>query len=76
MRTKPFIIAVLSITSLFLVGHLAHSQEAPLGRVAPKIFSGNQLGFQMVAMKGGSPYGYFVVKVDGEWTKIAIQPSN
>ena len=50
---------------------VAYSQVAIRPQpVAPKVFSGEDIGFRMTARKGDTPVGQLVVKVDGDWKEV------
>jgi hypothetical protein len=52
------------------VSAIGYSQARQPQPVAPKTFSGEELGFRMTARKGETPVGQLVVRVDGEWREV------
>jgi hypothetical protein len=62
------VIAVLALTAWIT------AQELAVTPVPPKVMTGSDLGFRVEGLRGGTPVGTFVVKVNGEWVEVGDGP--
>jgi hypothetical protein len=71
-----FIIAVLWVISLGVVGLVAFAQAVEVRPLPePMIFSGDDVGFRVEAIRGGGVrVGGIVVRVNGEWVAAELGP--
>ena len=65
-------IIALWLLSLALVGGLAAAVTAQVARpVAPKVFSGEDLGFRVDGLNlNGMPVGHLVIRINGDWVEV------
>ena len=75
-KRSRFVVAVLWALSLIAVGHLA----AQVGRSDPLlleqavVYSGSDVGFRVYKPLGQEPIGRVVVRMNGRWQEVDIQP--
>ena len=62
------VIAVLAFTAWITAQALA------VRPVPPKVMTGSDLGFRVEGLRGNTPVGSFVVKVNGEWVVVDTAP--
>lgn len=43
--------------------------------MSTKLFSGDDIGFRVEAVRGKTPLGRFVVRVDGTWVEVQVSGS-
>ena len=67
-------LAMLAVFLAVLLGVAAWSraQTAVMPRpvIPPVVLAGPDVGFQMTGLKGGTPVGQLVVRVNGEWKVV------
>ncbi len=71
MRLKFIVatfVAVLALTS-WVSAQLLGVQPVP-----PKVMTGADFGFRVEGLRGDTPVGSFVVKVNGQWVEVKTAP--
>lgn len=51
-------------------GFVVQPQWSPVAPVAPTVLSDSDLGFRVLAMRGQTPVGEWVVRINGEWRRV------
>ncbi len=65
------LLAVVVIGSFLTVGSLAYAQGYKAAHpVTPKVLSGGDIGFRVESVRGETPVGRLVVKVNEKWVDI------
>jgi hypothetical protein len=59
---------VLALT--FLAGAWSAGQVRSTDPVEPRVLSGNDIGFRIVARQGATPVGNLVVKINDKWVDV------
>ena len=75
-RTR-FVLVVLWALSLVAVANLARAQVGrsdPLLLEQAVVYSGNDIGFRVYKPLGQEPIGRVVVRMNGRWQEVDIQP--
>jgi hypothetical protein len=62
--TLYLVIAVLLVAIAW-----SHAQSLGSQRVTPMVLSGSDIGFRVEAMKGTTPVGRLVVRMNGQWVE-------
>lgn len=65
-------LVVVWVLSLVGVGVWAGSGEVRIAR--PHVVSGEDLGFQVVSIRGNTRIGRLVVRIDGKWVDVQFAP--
>jgi hypothetical protein len=61
------------VSSLFAVGAAVSAQSRELRTLPePRVLSGPDLGFRVVALHGETPTGHIVIRVNGEWVEARV----
>ena len=60
-------LVVVGVMLAVVAGTLASAQVFQTVPVEPRILSGPDLGFRVVGMRGNTPVGDVVIRVDGQW---------
>ena len=67
MHFRP-IIAVLVVVVVVLAVTLAAAQNVMVEKVTPRVMTGEDVGFRVEGLRGGStPVGRIVVRINGQW---------
>ena len=69
-------LAVLWALSLVAAGHLARAQvrSDAMTLEQPVVYSGSDIGFRVYKPLGQEPIGRVVVRMNGRWHEVDIQP--
>jgi len=64
--------AILTVGAAMLA-HAQHQQPpfTPVSPVTPRVLADGDVGFRIVGMRGQTPVGQLVVRINGEWVKAA-----
>jgi hypothetical protein len=60
---------VLWVVSVIAIAGLSVAQPRPDALRAPRVISGDEIGFRVEGFKGGMPTGRLVIRVNGEWVE-------
>ena len=71
MRLRYFAAGVLTAV-MVLEGARTIAQSVQVERVTPRVMTGNQVGFRVEGLRGGTPVGTLVVQVNGQWVQADI----
>jgi hypothetical protein len=72
MRLKHVAAAVFALLSVVAATAWVTAQALAVTPVAPKIMTGSDVGFRVEGLRGNTPVGKIVVKVNGEWVEADI----
>lgn len=67
-------VAAVAFLCSFITWTLATAQVVALRPVAPKVMTGDDLGFEIFALRGDTPVGRIVVRVNGRWVAAELEP--
>lgn len=65
-RFAAYVVAML-ILGMFFGAAVETSQSIAVQPVTPMVLSGADLGFRIEGMRGATPVGTLVVRVNGQW---------
>jgi hypothetical protein len=63
---------VLWVVSVIAIAGLSVAQTRPEALPAPRVISGDEIGFRVEGFNGGMPTGRLVVRINGEWVETAF----
>jgi hypothetical protein len=76
---RRIVTAVVAAAVVLGAAVWARAQFVQPEPVTPVVLSGQDIGFRMVARKGGTAVGSLVVKIDGQWVDtdlaMAVRPA-
>ena len=72
MRLRYIAAAILTIVLLVIAGAWVTAQVVPVKPVPPKVMTGPDVGFRVEGIRGNTPVGVVVVRVNGEWVEADI----
>ena len=73
MRFVYVVVAVAIVASL-LTGKWAGAQAVGVTPVPPRVMTGDEIGFRVEGLRGDTPVGRVVVRVNGRWVEAEISP--
>lgn len=77
MRVCYFIAAaVIAVVSSFATWTWATAQVLSYQEVAPRVMTGADLGFRVEGLRGETPVGRFVVRVNDRWVEVEVEAPN
>jgi len=71
MRLRYVIATIISVIALTA---WITAQELAITPVPPKVMTGTDLGFRVEGLRGATPVGTVVIKVNGEWVEVGTGP--
>jgi len=71
MRSTP-VAAVFAILLIIAATAWVTAQVVAIKPVPPKVMTGTDIGFRVEGLRGSTPIGTLVVKVNGEWVEADI----
>jgi hypothetical protein len=71
MRIRYFVIAV-AIICAFVTWSVATAQVIAVKPVPPRVMTGADVGFRVEGLRGNTPVGRIVVRVNGEWVEAEV----
>ena len=72
-RLLTLIIAIAILSSL-ATRKLATGQITAIRPIEPRVMSGENIGFRVDSLRGSTPLGRLVIKVNGQWVETDIGP--
>ena len=72
MRLKYVAAAVFAILLIVTAAAWVTAQVVPVKPVPPKVMTGADVGFRVEGIRGNTPVGVVVVRVNGEWVEADI----
>ena len=76
MRLKAVAAAVFAVLSIVAATAWVTAQAVAVNKVPPKVMTGADVGFRVEGLRGATPVGTLVIKVNGEWVEAEIVPPN
>lgn len=76
MRLKPVAAAVFAVLLTVAATAWVTAQAVRVTKVPPKVMTGSDVGFRVEGIRGDTPVGTLVVKVNGEWVEAEIAIPN
>ena len=76
MRLKAVAAAVSAALLIVAATAWVTAQAVVVNKVAPKVMTGADIGFRVEGLRGDTPVGTLVVKVNGEWVEAEIVTPN
>jgi hypothetical protein len=74
MRIRYFVAGFLVALILSAVSAWATSQAVMVNPVTPRVVTGEDLGFRVEGLRGGTtPVGTVVIRVNGEWVQAEVK---
>lgn len=67
-------IAVLLVVCLLAGWRWATSQVVGMTPVPPRVMSAGDIGFRVVGVRGDTPVGRFVIRVNDRWVDAEVVP--
>ena len=76
MRLRMVVVVLAILCAVFALGRIS-AQVIGVRPVPAKVMTGEDLGFQVEGLRGDTPVGRIVVKVNGRWVnaELATQPT-
>lgn len=74
MRTSILAVAVAVVSSL-VTWTWATAQVTGVRPVPPRVMTGTDIGFRVVGLRGDTPVGEIVVRVNERWVEAELAPS-
>ena len=74
MRLRCFLAGFLFASVLFIGGWVVAAQSVAIDRVPPRIMMGEDVAFRVEGLRGNTPVGTIVVRVNGQWVAAEIAP--
>lgn len=72
MRLKPVAAAAFAALLIVAATVWVTAQAVAVNKVTPKVMTGSDVGFRVEGIRGNTPVGTLVVKVNGEWVEADI----
>jgi hypothetical protein len=72
MRWKYVVAALCAIVLVVMATAWVTAQVVAVKPVPPKVMTGMDVGFRVEGIRGDTPVGVIVVKVDGEWVEADL----
>ena len=76
MRLKAVATAACAILLIVAATASVTAQAVVVNKVQPKVMTGADVGFRVEGLRGDTPVGTFVVKINGEWVEAEIVTPN
>ena len=76
MRLKAVAAAVFAVLLIVAGTAWVTAQSVVVNKVPPKVMTGADIGFRVEGLRGDTPVGTLVVKVNGEWVEAEIVVPN
>ena len=76
MRLKAVAAAVFAVLLIVAATAWVTAQAVVVNKVQPKVMTGADVGFRVEGLRGDTPVGTLVVKVNGEWVEAEIVTPN
>ncbi len=76
MRWKSAAAAALLVFLIVAATAWVTAQAVAITKVPPKVMTGSDVGFRVEGIRGNTPVGTLVVKVNGEWVTAEIVVPN
>ena len=76
MRMKAVAAAVFAALLIVAATAWVTAQAVAVNKVPPKVMTGADVGFRVEGLRGDTPVGTLVIKVNGEWVEAEIVPPN
>ena len=73
---KAVAAVVFVVLSIVAATAWVTAQAVAINKVPPKVMTGADIGFRVGGLRGDTPVGTLVVKVNGEWVEAEIVMSN
>jgi len=67
---------VIAVLSSLITWKVATAQVTAVKPVTPRVMSGEDIGFRVEALRGATPVGRLVVKVNGQWVEADVAPAS
>jgi hypothetical protein len=67
MGWKSIVAAVLAVLMIVAATAWVTAQAVAITKVPPKVMTGTDVGFRVEGLRGTTPVGTIVLKVNGEW---------
>jgi hypothetical protein len=72
MSLKSIGAAVLAVLMIVAATAWVTAQALSFQPVPPKVMTGSDIGFRVEGLRGSTPVGTLVVKVNGEWVAAEV----
>jgi hypothetical protein len=73
MTFKPVAAAIFAILVTIVATAWVTAQVVAVKPVPPKVMTGTDVGFRVEGIRGSTPVGTLVVKVNGEWVEADLE---
>lgn len=74
MRFRSFVVPFV-IIGMLIAAAWAGAQVVAVNPVTPTVMTGGDVGFRVEGLRGSTPVGTLVVKVNGQWVAAEIAGS-
>jgi hypothetical protein len=75
MRFRLFALTIaIAILSSLATWKVATAQVTAIRPIEPRVISGADIGFRVDSLRGATPLGRLVIKVNGQWVETDIGP--
>jgi hypothetical protein len=68
------VLCAVSLTAVALFGQAQGPTTPPAQAQTPTIISGSDLGFRVDGLKGTTPIGTLMVRINGQWVEVEFGP--
>jgi hypothetical protein len=66
----------IAVLSSFATWKVATAQVTAAKPVPPRVMSGEDIGFRVESLRGATPVGRLVIKVNGNWVEADVAPAS
>ena len=69
-----YVVAAIAIVCSFVIWKSATAQVVGVTPVPPRVMTGSDIGFRVEGLRGDTPVGRIVVRVNDRWVEAELAP--